>query len=125
MAYQNHVLINAPDDKFLAIYLHQLLLIPIILSIKFVFYILNNIYNYIYLNNIICIYIINKLTCLKSWGLDIANDFGLPGVPPRILDIKFFGFIVPYPFISSNPSPIIYKIAYFYISYKYTINTKI
>ena len=53
-------------------------------------------------------------TCLKSCGLDIANDFGFPGVPPRILDIKFFGFIVPYPFISSISSPVIER--YFILS---------
>lgn len=47
-----------------------------------------------------------KLTCLKSCGFEITIDFGFPGVPPKILDIKFLGFIVPYP-LSHAPSPVV------------------
>lgn len=37
----------------------------------------------------------DALTCLKSCGFEIARGLGLPGVPPSMLDIKFFGFNVP------------------------------
>lgn len=47
-----------------------------------------------------------KLTFLKSWGFDIGGYLLLPlGVPPNIVEIKFFDLNVPYPFSSSKLSP--------------------
>lgn len=48
-------------------------------------------------------------TCLKSCGLDIGKVFVLAGVPPNIVDMRFLGFNVPYPFNSSKLLPTIYK----------------
>lgn len=57
-------------------------------------------------------------TCRKSRGLDMASDLCFVGAPPKIDDIKFLGFIVPYPFNSSKLSP---KILYVFYSYNYII----
>lgn len=35
------------------------------------------------------------LTCLKSWGLEMAKDLVLPGVPPRIDEMIFRGRMDP------------------------------